>query len=79
MKSIDLVKISPEECSGIQMLGTSHCAAIQCKFQNTSACTGKNIIANGRNSKGYRIGVEGLLECDEMKTPDGDNVTAHPV
>lgn len=72
MKTVNLSKISPEECSGIQMMGTAHCAAIQCKFQKTSACNGINIIASGRNSKGYRIGAEGILDTDSTGDESGN-------
>lgn len=62
MRKIDTSKLSQDECWGIQINGTKHCA--NCKFTGISACVGKNIIATGRNSKGYRIDENGLVEDD---------------
>jgi hypothetical protein len=61
MKTIDLNKLSNDECQGIQINGISHCAQINCKWQGLSACKGKNIIKTGMNSKGYRVGETGIL------------------
>jgi len=61
MRTIDLNKISNDECQGIQINGISHCVHINCKWQGLSACKGKNIIKTGMNSKGYRVGETGIL------------------
>ena len=62
MKSVDLSKISGEECQGVQVNGLSHCTKINCKWQGLSACQGRNIIKTGYNSKGYRVGQEGFVD-----------------
>ncbi len=62
MKSVDITKISGEECQGVQINGLSHCSKINCKWQGLSACQGRNIIKIGRNSKGYKIGQEGFID-----------------
>ena len=62
MKKIDTDKLSHDECWGIQINGSSHCK--NCKWTGISACEGKNIVATGRNSKGYRITENGLDEND---------------
>ncbi|RLD59810.1 MAG: hypothetical protein DRJ05_05860 [Bacteroidetes bacterium] len=61
MKTINISRISNEECQGIQINGLSHCRKINCKWQGLSACVGKNIIKTGFNSKGYRVCDNGLL------------------
>jgi len=61
MKNVDTGKFSADECWGVQINGLSHCKKINCKWQGLSACEGKNIIKTGCNSRGYRIGDEGLL------------------
>ena len=62
MKKVDTSKLSSDECWGIQILGKAHCNDIDCKFQGLTACLGQNIINTGRNSKGYKIGLNGLEE-----------------
>ena len=62
MRKIDTSKLSSNECWGIQINGLSHCQ--NCKWTGISACEGKNIVKTGRNSKGYRIGENGLIEDD---------------
>jgi hypothetical protein len=62
MKSVNIFKISSEECQGVQINGLSHCSKINCKWQGLSACLGKNIIKKGTNSKGYKIGQEGFID-----------------
>lgn len=69
MKKVDTSKLSSDECWGIQILGKSHCIKINCKFQELSACMGQNIILTGRNSKGYKIGPNGL-EDEPVDTMD---------
>jgi hypothetical protein len=61
MKSVNLSKISPTECQGIQINGLSHCVKINCKWQGLSACLGKEIIRTGYNLKGYKVGQEGFV------------------
>ncbi len=62
MRKIDTTKLSSDECWGIQINGIAHCQ--NCKWTGISACEGKNIVKTGRNSKGYRIGDNGLMEDD---------------
>ncbi len=62
MRNVDTSKLSNNECWGIQINGTKHCK--NCKWVGISACEGKNIINTGRNSKGYKIGEDGLMEND---------------
>ena len=62
MKSIQITKLSPDECNGIQINGLSHCKKINCKWQGLTACKGINIIRTGFNALGYRVGEYGLLE-----------------
>lgn len=62
MKIIDTSKLSHDECWGIQINGTKHCQ--NCKWTGISACEGKNIVKTGRNSKGYRVGEDGIIEDD---------------
>lgn len=64
MRKIDTNKLSKDECWGVQINGTRH--RTNCKFTGISACNGKNILATGRNSKGYRIGENGLVETDHI-------------
>ncbi len=63
MKTVDTSKLSNDECWGIQINGLTHCSRINCKWQGLTACLGRNIIKTGRNSKGYRIGNDGILNC----------------
>ena len=62
MRRIDTSFLSSEECWGVQINGTLHCS--NCKWTGISACEGKRIVKNGRNSKGYRIGEKGILTDD---------------
>ncbi len=62
MKHVDTSKLSTDECWGIQINGTRHCQ--NCKWTGISACEGQNIVKTGRNSKGYRIGEEGIIYTD---------------
>lgn len=61
MKHVDTSMFSKDECWGIQINGLSHCKKINCKWQGLSACEGQNIVKTGKNSKGYRIGENGIL------------------
>lgn len=65
MKKVDMTRISPEECVGIQVLGTLHCSKINCKWQGLTACQGRNILLTGKNKKGFAIGPNGLAEVAE--------------
>ena len=67
MKTIDINKLSSDECQGIQINGFSHCKTIDCRWQGLSACEGKNIIRSGKNSKGYVIDEFGLLPEYEVR------------
>jgi hypothetical protein len=62
MKRIDTSKLSEDECWGIQINGIKHCQ--NCKWTGISACEGQNIVKRGRNSKGYRIGENGIIYED---------------
>jgi hypothetical protein len=62
MKRIDTLKLSHDECWGVQINGLNHCR--NCKWTGISACAGKNIVKTGRNSKGYLIGENGILYED---------------
>ncbi len=65
MKKIDTSKLSTDECWGVQINGLKHCQ--NCKWTGISACEGKNIVKNGRNSKGYKIGWDGIMENDYVQ------------
>jgi hypothetical protein len=58
MKNIDTSKLSQGECWGVQINGLKHCE--NCKWIGISACEGKNIVKTGYNSKGYKIGLNGI-------------------
>ena len=60
MKTIDTSKLSTDECWAIQINGLKHCE--NCKWTGISACEGKNIVKTGYNSKGYKIGLLGLID-----------------
>jgi len=62
MKKTDTSKLSHDECWGIQINGIKHCQ--NCKWIGISACEGKNILQTRRNSKGYRIGDDGIIYSD---------------
>ncbi|GAB4283207.1 MAG: hypothetical protein Kow0068_08040 [Marinilabiliales bacterium] len=64
MKHVDTSKLSSDECWGVQINGLKHCE--NCKWTGISACEGKNIVKTGYNSKGYRIGINGLVENDRI-------------
>ncbi len=67
MRQINTSKLSPDECWGVQINGTKHC--LNCKWTGISACEGKNIVKTGRNSKGYKIGENGLEEVSLLPEP----------
>ena len=58
MKNVDTDFLSNDECWGVQINGLTHCQ--DCKWIGISACEGKDIRLTGYNSKGFRIGDEGL-------------------
>ena len=59
MRNIDTTILSHDECWGVQINGLRHCQ--NCKWIGISACEGKNIRLTGYNSKGYRVGEDGVL------------------
>jgi hypothetical protein len=61
MKTVNTSLFSNDECWGIQINGLSHCNTISCCWQGLSACEGKNIIKTGFNSKGYKVGMHGII------------------
>lgn len=58
MKTIKVATLSSDECTSVQVSGLVFCK--NCKWTGISACLGKNIIATGRNSKGYLITETGI-------------------
>ncbi len=62
MRNIDTSKLSDDECWGVQINGLKHCQ--NCKWIGISACEGQNIRLTGYNSKGYRIGDDGVIGED---------------
>ncbi len=66
MKKINTSKLSTDECWGVQINGLKHCQ--NCKWTGISACEGQNIVKTGRNSKGYKIGWEGIVTDDHVKS-----------
>lgn len=73
MKKIDTSKLSHDECWGVQISGFKHCQ--NCKWTGISACEGQNIVKTGRNSKGYRIGDNGII-ADDWVNPEKASVSA---
>lgn len=61
MKKVNTMLFSHDECWGVQINGLSHCKTIDCKWQGLTACEGKNIIKTGYNTKGYKVGQDGLI------------------
>ena len=61
MKIVKTSFLSNDECWGIQINGLSHCNTILCRWQGLTACEGKNIIKTGFNSKGYKVGKNGII------------------
>jgi hypothetical protein len=59
MRAIDTSFLSNDECWGVQINGLEHCQS--CKWIGISACEGKNVRQTGFNSKGYRVGDEGII------------------
>jgi hypothetical protein len=62
MRKIDTSYLSNDECWGVQINGLNHCQ--NCKWIGISACEGQNVRASGYNSKGYRVGDEGIIPED---------------
>ncbi|MFO7942836.1 MAG: hypothetical protein R6U51_00780 [Anaerolineales bacterium] len=63
MRKIDTSILSEDECWGVQINGLQHCKA-NCKWVGISACEGQNIRSTGYNSKGYRVGENGMVPED---------------
>lgn len=61
MKTVNTSFFSNNECWGIQINGLSHCNTILCRWQGLTACEGKNIIKTGINSKGFKVGKDGIV------------------
>ena len=62
MRKVDTSYLSQGECWGVQINGLKHCQ--DCKWIGITACEGQNIRLTGNNSKGYRIGDEGVIPED---------------
>jgi hypothetical protein len=62
MRNINTSLLSADECWGGQINGLKHCQ--NCKWTGISACEGQNIVKAGRNSKGYKVGQDGIEEND---------------
>jgi len=62
MRKVDTFYLSKDECWGVQINGLKHCQ--NCKWIGITACEGKNVRHTGFNSKGYRIGDEGVISQD---------------
>lgn len=67
MKRVDTSMFSHDECWGIQINGLNHCKEINCRWQGLTACEGKEIIRTGKNSKGYVVGLNGVISRDKVK------------
>ena len=65
MRKVDTSYFSQDECWGVQINGLKHCQ--DCKWIGISACEGQNVRLTGYNSKGYRIGENGLI-ADEYNS-----------
>jgi hypothetical protein len=68
MRKIDTRLLSEDECWGVQINGLLFCQ--NCKWTGISACEGKNIRLTGFNSKGYRIGEDGLVSAEYNREYD---------
>ena len=62
MRKVETSNLTKDECWGVQINGLKHCQ--NCKWIGISACEGKDIRVSGYNSKGYRIGDEGMIPAD---------------
>lgn len=67
MRSINLSKLSPTECAGIQINGLSHCKKINCKWQGLTACEGREIIKTHKNALGFQIGEYGFIDIKSVR------------
>ena len=72
MKIVDTDYLSNDECWGVQINGLAHCQ--DCKWIGISACEGKDIRLTGYNSKGFKIGDEGLIPDDYNQAFDKSTV-----
>ena len=68
MKQVDTSSLSQDECWGVQINGLKHCQ--DCKWIGISACEGKDIRLIGYNSKGFRIGEDGIILGDYNRKYD---------
>jgi hypothetical protein len=62
MRKVDTSLLSQDECWGVQINGLLHCQ--DCKWIGISACEGQNIRLTGYNSKGYKVGDQGIIKSD---------------
>lgn len=67
MRIFDKSQVDFSQCISVQLNGIEFCSS--CKFTRTSACMGKEIVATGVNSKGFKIGSRGLA-CEARPTLD---------
>jgi len=67
MKKVDTSNFSTDECWGIQINGLKHCENINCRWQGLTACEGKESIRTGINSKGFVVGINGIIIPETMK------------
>ena len=64
MKKIRTSLLSDNECWSVQINGLKFCE--DCKFTGLTACVGQNIKRTGRNSKGYKVGKDGIELEDDL-------------
>jgi uncharacterized membrane protein len=60
MKHINTNRLSEDECWSVQINGLDWCKS--CKWTGITACEGHNILKVGYNSKGWKIGKNGITE-----------------
>lgn len=65
MRRIDTSLLSTDECWSVQINGFSFCQS--CKWIGISACVGQNIHKTGRNSKGYKVGWNGIMADEHVE------------
>mgnify|MGYP000975585360 CR=1 FL=1 len=61
---------SLNECLRVQMDGKKVCK--ECPLFETDACGGKELLASGRNQKGFIVGEEGLT-LSKHNNPEAKN------
>jgi hypothetical protein len=62
MRKVDTSLLAHDQCWGVQINGLKHCQ--DCKWIGISACEGQEIRDTGYNSKGFRIGEDGVIQAD---------------